>query len=138
MLGRTDEWAFRIPYGLQWMWYPPLIIGIYFAPESPWWLVRHGKFDKARTSLLRLTSAKADPTFDVDETLDMMKHTTELEKDITTGSSYLDCFRGVNRRRTELVCMIWASQNLSGNTFSNYSTYFVSLLQKWRDIADHT
>ena len=36
MVGRTDEWAYRIPYSLQWMWPPFLIIGIYFAPESPW------------------------------------------------------------------------------------------------------
>ncbi len=36
MVGRTDEWAYRIPYSLQWMWPPFLIIGIFFAPESPW------------------------------------------------------------------------------------------------------
>ncbi|RYE94179.1 MAG: MFS transporter, partial [Oxalobacteraceae bacterium] len=29
MFNRTDQWAYRIPYGLQWMWFPPLIIGIY-------------------------------------------------------------------------------------------------------------
>jgi len=40
MLGRTDEWAYRIPYALQWMWPPFLIVGIALAPESPWWLVR--------------------------------------------------------------------------------------------------
>lgn len=33
--GRSDEWAYRIPYALQWLWPVPLIIGIYFAPESP-------------------------------------------------------------------------------------------------------
>ncbi|OXG77982.1 ATP-binding cassette, subfamily G (WHITE), member 2, PDR [Cryptococcus neoformans A2-102-5] len=44
--------------------------------------------------------------------------------DITSGASYLDCFKGVNLRRTEIVCMLWATQNLAGNTFSNYFTYF--------------
>lgn len=34
---RPDEWAYRIPYALQWMWPVPLIIGVFFAPESPWW-----------------------------------------------------------------------------------------------------
>ena len=29
---REDEWAYRIPYALQWMWPIPLIIGITFAP----------------------------------------------------------------------------------------------------------
>ncbi|AFR94595.1 MFS transporter, SP family, general alpha glucoside:H symporter [Cryptococcus neoformans var. grubii H99] len=122
--GRTDQWAYRIPYGLMWMFYPPLIIGIYFAPESPWWLVRKGRIEQAKKSLLRLTSSKTDPTFDATETIDMIRHTTELEQDITSGASYLDCFKGVNLRRTEIVCMLWATQNLAGNTFSNYSTYF--------------
>ncbi|OXH31183.1 MFS transporter, SP family, general alpha glucoside:H+ symporter [Cryptococcus neoformans] len=106
------------------MFYPPLLIGIYFAPESPWWLVRKGRIEQAKKSLLRLTSSKTDPTFDATETIDMIRHTTELEQDITSGASYLDCFKGVNLRRTEIVCMLWATQNLAGNTFSNYSTYF--------------
>ena len=55
----------------------------------------------------------------------MMVHTTALEEKITKGASYLDCFRGTDRRRTEIVCMVWAIQNLSGNSFSGYSTYFL-------------
>ncbi|KAI0376915.1 sugar transporter [Hypomontagnella monticulosa] len=124
-LWRTDEWAYRIPYALQWMWPLPLIIGIYFAPESPWWLVRRGKLEAAKHSLLRLTSLDRETDFDVDETVAMMVHTSALEQKITKGASYLDCFRGVDRRRTEIVCMCWAIQNLSGNSFSNYSTYFL-------------
>ncbi len=36
MVGRTDQWAYRIPYALQWMWPPFLILGVFLAPESPW------------------------------------------------------------------------------------------------------
>lgn len=79
------------------MWYPPLIIGIFFAPESPWWLVRKGRLEDAKKSLLRLTSKKSNPDFDADETIDMLRHTTELEQDITSGGSYLDCFKGVSK-----------------------------------------
>ncbi|KAI6086819.1 putative MFS alpha-glucoside transporter [Hypoxylon rubiginosum] len=124
-LWRTDEWAYRIPYALQWMWPLPLIIGILFAPESPWWLVRKGRLEDAKTSLLRLTSLDRETDFDADETVAMMVHTSALEQKITKGVSYLDCFKGVDRRRTEIVCMCWAIQNLSGNSFSNYSTYFL-------------
>ena len=106
------------------MWFPPLIIGIYFAPESSWWLVRKGRYEEAKKSLLRLTSPKTDPTFDAEETVDMIRHTNELEKDLMEGASYLDCFRGVNLRRTEIVCMLFVAQTLAGNNFSNYSTYF--------------
>lgn len=108
----------------MWMWYPPMIIGVYFCPESPWWLVRKGRYDEAKKMFLRLTSPSRDPTFNVDETVDMVRHTIELERETHSGASYLDCFRGTNLRRTLLVCGIWACQNLSGNTFSNYSTYF--------------
>ncbi|CAK7223729.1 hypothetical protein SBRCBS47491_005306 [Sporothrix bragantina] len=134
MLDRTDQWAYRLPYALQWMWPVPLMIGIFFAPESPWWLVRRGRIEDAKRALLRLTSRKerdaVDPdtgnsTFDPDATIAMMVHTTALEANTTKGASYLDCFRGHNLRRTEIVCMVWAIQNLSGNSFSNYSTYFL-------------
>lgn len=125
MLDREDEWAYRIPYGLQWMWPLPLIIGIYFAPESPWWLVRRGKTEEAKRSLLRLTSLDRETDFDADETIAMIVHTTALEEKITSGASYWDCFKGIDLRRTEIVCMVWAIQNLSGNSFSNYSTYFL-------------
>jgi len=125
MLGRTDEWAYRIPYSLQWMWPAPLLIGVALAPESPWWLVRKGRIGEAKKSLLRLTSLNRETDFNADETIAMMVHTTALEEKITSGASYLDCFRGVDRRRTEIVCMVWAIQNLCGNAFSGYSTYFL-------------
>lgn len=125
MIDRHDEWAYRIPYGLQWMWPLPLFIGIWLAPESPWWLVRKGKTQEAKRSLQRLTTSNGETDFNADETVAMMVHTTALEQKITTGASYLDCFKGVDLRRTEIVCMVWAIQNLSGNSFSNYSTYFL-------------
>ncbi|GIJ88745.1 hypothetical protein Asppvi_007672 [Aspergillus pseudoviridinutans] len=123
MINRNDEWAYRIPYGLQWMWPAPLLLGIFLAPESPWWLVRKGRTQEAKKALLRLTSVQED--FNADETIAMMVHTTALEEKITQGASYLDCFKGTDLRRTEIVCMVWAMQNLSGNSFSNYSTYFL-------------
>ena len=126
MVGRTDQWAYRIPFALQWMWPAPLFIGILIAPESPWWLVRKGRLEDAKKSLYRLTTKTRQEDFDVDETVAMMVHTTALENKITAGASYWDCFKGVDLRRTEIVCMCWAIQNLSGNSFSGYSTYFLT------------
>lgn len=128
MIGRQDQWAYRIPYGLQWMWPLPLFVGLFLAPESPWWLVRRGRTEDAERALLRLTSVKQQSDndgFDVEETISMMIHTNDMEQRMNKGVSYLDCFRGTALRRTEIACVAWAIQNLSGNTFSNYSTYFL-------------
>lgn len=123
-LGNESDWAYKLPWALQWMWVVPLFIGVYLAPESPWLLVRKGKMEEAKHNLLRLTSPDRETDFDADKTLAMMAHTTQLERQITAGATYWDCFRGVNLRRTEIVCMCWAIQNLSGNSFTGYSTYF--------------
>lgn len=125
MTGRQDQWAYRLPFALQWIWPVPLLIGVFFAPESPWWLVRKGRIEDAKRSLERLTNKTRQSDFDADETVAMMVHTTALENKITAGASYWDCFKGTDLRRTEIVCMCWAIQNLSGNSFSGYSTYFL-------------
>lgn len=123
LLERGDEWAYRIPFAIQWAWPVPIIIGVFLAPESPWWLVRQGRKADAIASLKRLTS-KSDTNFNADETIAMMVHTNELEKEIEAGTSYLDCFKGVDLRRTEVVCFTWAAQNLCGAGLMAYSTYF--------------
>ena len=84
------------------MWPLPLFIGIWFAPESPWWLVRKGRIEDAKKSLQRLTSPDRETDFDADETIAMMVHTTALEEKMTAGTSYLDCFKGTDLRRTEV------------------------------------
>ncbi len=83
MLGRTDALSWKIPYAIQWIWPVPLFIGVLFAPESPWWLVRHGKIDQAKRSIMRLTSKK-DENFNVDETIAMMQHTTQIEEKVSS------------------------------------------------------
>ncbi len=127
MLSRTDKWGYRIPFALQWMWPLPLITGICFAPESPWWLVRKGRPEEAKAALTQLTSreSKTGVNFSVDETVSMMVHTNEIERAAMEGTSYWDLFNGsVARRRTEIVCVVWAIQTLCGSTFMGYSTYF--------------
>ncbi|KAL2133060.1 hypothetical protein VTI74DRAFT_2964 [Chaetomium olivicolor] len=124
MLARDDKWGYKIPFALQWMWPIPLIIGIWLAPESPWWLVRHGRLEEAKRSLARLTTRNSGVHFNPDETVSMMVHTNEMEKELLAGVSYWDLFKGVNLRRTEVVCVTWMIQTLCGSTFMGYSTYF--------------
>lgn len=122
LIGNTTIWAWRIPFAVQWVW--PVIIAplMLFCPESPWWLVRKGRLDEAKKALQRLTTDMSDE--DIRNNIALMVETTELERSITEGASYLDCFKGSNLRRTEIACVSWTSQVLVGFGVSSYATYF--------------
>jgi SP family general alpha glucoside:H+ symporter-like MFS transporter len=124
LLGRSDQWAWRIPYAIQWVWPVPIILGLLFAPESPWWLLRKGRLDEARRSLLRLTTRK-NPDYSVDDTMAFMVVTNEYERVVSDGVSYWDCFRGVDRRRTEIVCFTWIIQVTCGIWLATQVVYFL-------------
>lgn len=52
------------------------------------------------------------------KTIAQMQHTLDIEESISSGSTYFDLFKGVDRRRTEIVCLTFAGQVLSGSTFA--------------------
>ena len=121
---REDQWGYRIPFAIQWVWPVFLIPLIYMSPESPWYLVRVGKLKEAEASLRRLQSpeAKIDPR----KTLSMIIYTNNLEQQLSVGTSYWDCFKGTELRRTEIACVCFAGQILSGLNFAYNSSYFFS------------
>lgn len=92
--------------------------------RSPWWHVRHGDKESAKKSLLRLTS-RNQPDFNADETIAMIEHTNELEKQMSEGVNFRDCFKGVDLRRTEIVVGIWLVQTLGGQNLMGYFAYFL-------------
>ena len=57
--------------------------------------------------------------------LTTLQHTNEYEKTISAGTSYLDCFRGTNRRRTEIACIVWTAQVFCGIWFGGNVVYFL-------------
>jgi len=115
-----DKNAYKIPLALQWMFPTPLAILMFFAPESPWWLVRKGREAEALRSVERL--GRLSSTQNV-ETVAMIRRVVELEKS-ETAPSYTELFKGSDLRRTLIVCLIYASQNLSGNLIANQAVYF--------------
>lgn len=114
LLTNTTQWSYRIPFALQWIFPLPIAIGVLFAPESPWWLVRHNRFDDAMNSVRRL-QRKTEGEETVASTVSMMRLTNEQEKSVQEGTSYWDCFKGVDLRRTECACITWACQNMCGS-----------------------
>lgn len=43
LVDRPDQWSYRIPFALQWIWPLPLMVICWVAPESPWYLVRRDR-----------------------------------------------------------------------------------------------
>lgn len=116
LVHRKDQWGYRIPFAIQWFWPLLLIPIIFFAPESPYHLVRHNKFDEAEKSIRRLQrqSCKIDPK----DTLATIVYTNNLEEQLSVGTSYWDCFKGFERRRTEIACVVFGGQLVCGLCFA--------------------
>ncbi|KAH7166550.1 general substrate transporter [Dactylonectria macrodidyma] len=120
----STQWAYRIPFALQWMWPIPLMIVLWFTPESPYWLARKNRLDDAKNVLRRISAKGSKSDEDLDKQLAMIVHTNKIESEHTKGSSYLDCFKGINLRRTEIVCMVFVAQNTTGVGIGGTPTYF--------------
>ncbi|KAJ5765805.1 hypothetical protein N7520_005364 [Penicillium odoratum] len=122
LVDRTDQWGYRIPFALQWIWPLPLMVICWLAPESPWYLVRKDRLEDAKRSISRLGGNKTDDQ--INGQLAMMVHTTKLEAEIEAGTTYAECFKGVDLRRTEICCVAFMGQVLSGSSFAYSPTYF--------------
>ncbi|KAI3041351.1 hypothetical protein CBS147352_9541 [Aspergillus niger] len=104
-----------------------LLLIFCLVPESPYYLVRQNRIDSARKVLLMLRGNEL--SYNVDEDLDMIIRTIELEEQAAaTSASYADCFVGVNRRRTFVACLPIAMQQFMGFPLcGNYLSYFLKL-----------
>ncbi|KAK3678550.1 hypothetical protein LTR78_001848 [Recurvomyces mirabilis] len=88
---------------------------------GPWWLVRNDRIEDAQKALAKLDNKGSDSHR---QTLAQISRTLKFEAEVESGSSYFDCFKGTDLRRTEIVCMTFAGQVLSGSAFAYGPTYF--------------
>ena len=97
------------------------MILLFLAPESPWWLIRHGKKEQALKSIKRLGT---DSPEQAQQALAMMERTVEIERQMGGVPTLLDLLKGTDFRRTAITCLTYASQNLAGNLIANQATFF--------------
>lgn len=122
----TSEQSYRIPFAIQWAWPIPIIVGVFLAPESPYWLVKNDKYKEAKRSIERLITENknVDKNILSEAMLHKMQMTVKGELQKEKVPSYLECFQGVDFRRTRIAALTWLTQNLCGATLLSYSSYF--------------
>jgi MFS transporter, SP family, general alpha glucoside:H+ symporter len=106
----------------RWIWPLALLIPVYLAPESPWWLVRQKRYEDAKRSLRRLISGD-DSEYDIGKTISLMVLTTEHERELNSGT-FAALFKGTDLRRTLIVMGCYCLQIVAGTTLRAYATYF--------------
>ncbi|KAH6985905.1 general substrate transporter [Ilyonectria sp. MPI-CAGE-AT-0026] len=121
----SDDRAWRVPIISQLI--PPciLLLGLPFLAESPAWLILKGRHAEARKSLRRFHG----PDIDVDTAMAFAVSAVKAEREVgKSSSSYLQCFKGTDGRRTLIICMTYIAQQLTGiNFIAGYLTYYFRL-----------
>jgi MFS family permease len=104
--------AYLIPLGLIYIIPVLMSLGLFFVPESPRWLMQHGRTEQARKALRWL---RPYPDAAVDEELDDIKVALESESAHMKSVAVWDMFRDpVDRRRTILATCALTVQGASG------------------------
>lgn len=115
---RQDTGSYRIPIAVQFAWSLILIGGMLFLPETPRYLIKRDKMDKAAVSLGKLRRLPPDHPSVQDELGEIQ---TNHQYEMSLGkASYRDCFRGGMLKRTLTGMGLQALQQLTGINFIFY------------------
>jgi len=115
---RNDSGSYRIPIAVQFAWAIILITGLLLLPETPRYLIKTGKPEKAARSLARLRRLDVEHPALLEELAEIQAN---HEYELSLGkASYRDCFRGNLGKRLATGCFLQALQQLSGVNFIFY------------------
>lgn len=116
---RLGEWDWKTVVIFQ-LLMPVLILAqVFFAPETPRWLVKKGKIEQARAALRKIRATDQD----VEDEVLVIREALEFEKEaISSSYSALWKDRSV-RKRLLLAIILNAGQQLTGQgSLNTYST----------------
>ncbi|KAF2811283.1 glucose transporter-like protein [Mytilinidion resinicola] len=115
---RNDTGSYRIPIAVQFLWSLILVIGLFFLPETPRYLIKRDRYDKAAIALGKLRRLPPDHPA-VAEELHEVEANHRYEMSIGKAS-YIECFKGTVGKRTLTGCGLQALQQLTGVNFIFY------------------
>ncbi|KAF2798373.1 high affinity glucose transporter RGT2 [Melanomma pulvis-pyrius CBS 109.77] len=116
--GRDDSGSYRIPIAVQFLWSLILVTGLIFLPETPRYLIKMDRYDKAAKALGQLRRLPVDHPAIIEELNEVQaNHLYEMS---LGKSSYADCFKGTIGKRLLTGCLLQSLQQLTGVNFIFY------------------
>ncbi|KXJ87102.1 general substrate transporter [Microdochium bolleyi] len=112
---------YRIAFSTEWF-FSILAVGLgIFLPESPSHLIRKNHMTKAVKSARKLYAPHASPEHELERIIASVRKETES----TRRPGYLECFRGVNARRTWIIIFTNVLPALFGLDLLSQASYFL-------------
>lgn len=118
-----DESSYKVMFAAEWCWPAAIVAGAFVIPESPYFLIRKNSIEAANKALSKLHSGhERSIRFTLMSIQEVIAHESE-----TGQSSFLECFKGTNWRRTRVVLYANGLSQMTGAVFLNNSPYFMVL-----------
>ncbi|KAF2637886.1 general substrate transporter [Massarina eburnea CBS 473.64] len=115
---REDSGSYRIPIAVQFLWSIILVVGLFFLPETPRYLIKTDRYDEAAKSLAKLRRLPVDHPAVLEELNEVQaNHLYEMSLGKAT---YIDCFKGTLGKRLLTGCLLQSLQQLTGVNFIFY------------------
>lgn len=115
--------SYRICFASQWPFSAvPFLLAV-MLPESPTWLVRRGRVDKAVNAQRRLDG----PDVNSEAIIDELRTSILVEEEERKSQTYADCFKGIHLRRTGIVAFASALPQLFGLPLLANASYFLQI-----------
>jgi len=116
---RADSGSYRIPIAVQFAWAGVLGTGLIFLPETPRYLIKVGKDEKAAKSLARLRRLHTDNPYLIDELAEIKAN---YQHELSLGESSYRQFLTWHTLGKRLMtgCLLQSLQQLTGINFIFY------------------
>ncbi|KAH6876533.1 hypothetical protein B0T10DRAFT_540877 [Thelonectria olida] len=141
-VGKTGDISWRLQFGSAFIPAVPLVIGVYFCPESPRWYMKKKKHFKAWESLLRLRNTPLQAARDLYyiHALLVQEEVLVQEAGLKTTSNMFTRFVELftiprNRRATWASGIVMIAQQMCG---INIIAFYSATIFKQSGISDYT
>jgi MFS family permease len=132
VVNNQTTFAYRFPIGFQLLFPAIIVLGIWWVPESPRWLLRKGQEDKA-TAALRLLH-RDDKSYDPEPVVRSVKEDLQREAEMEAESGWLQLVTDpIERRKVIYSAGALIAQQVNG---IQWFYYFGTVFSKAIGLSD--